>query len=750
MSDLKMKCQIKIVRYFKNNYGIILVTPLEVMAGTPVTDKRGYVTLVGEMSTPMVDDVIRINASYVENPKWGGQYKLISSFPCLSLKEDKNSKYKFLSALFTENQVKSMYEAFDDPFDLLENKDTKKLVQIRGCGAKTAIHWVNKFHSHRDLIIIFTELEEYDLTNKMVERLISRYKDPRLVVEKIKDNPYVLCTEVDGIGWAKADEIALKGGLDKYDKKRIGAFIVFYLNNRGEEGCSWITTDELLGAILEKLGEDVPDEKITEALQFMSYKLWANEEKDKIGLKKYYNIENKIATELIRLRDAESSVIIPNNWEKRIENLEKMQGWEYTEEQLMGIKSILNNNVTLIQGMAGTGKTSAVSAIISMLENQYAFVQCALSGRAAARMAEITGESGFTIHRLLGFPSGDDSHGNFLYHQDNQLPYDIYILDEISMVDGSLFYNLLRAIPSGSKLICLGDQGQLESIGSCNIAHDIIASPEINTITLTKIHRQAQKSAIVTQSIAIRKGYQIIQKDWVGEEIQGELQDLKLTCYSDINNTYYAIMRSFTTEMAKADFDIMETQVIFPRKSLCPASTFELNNSIQDLYNPSYMNKKEVIIDSPRGAYFLREGDKVINVVNNYSVIPTIYNGNIGMIKKIYTKNDVEYMDIDFVGIGKVSLEKKYWNNIELGYAITCHKFQGSQANIIIFGIDFYSYNLLTKELLYTGITRAKKFCHLIAQTGALRFATAQEGISRKQTHLIQCLHDIAHPQLIF
>lgn len=750
MSDLKMECVIKTIRYFKDNFGIILVSPTKILAGEAQVIRDGSVVLKGEMPRPIVDKAICINADYTPDPRWGDQYTLISSYPLLSLSEDKDSKYKFLSALYTEGQVESMYDAFDDPFDLLDKRDVDNLVQIKGCGVKTAIHWINKFHQNKDMIIIFTELQKYDLTNNMVTRLMERYNNPELVVEKVTENPYILCTEVKGIGWDRADQLAMKGGLKEDDPKRIGAYIVYYLGRRGEEGCSWITTDELLGAILDTLGEDIPDEKITEALRQNNYRLWVSEDKTCIGLKKYYNVENRIAKELIRLRDAQSFITIPEDWKQAISKIEMKQGWNYNGEQMEGIQRILNANVILIQGMAGTGKTSIVNAIISVLGQNYSYVQCALSGRAAARMAEVTGKEGFTIHRLLGYPKGEKEKGGFEYHDENQLPYNIYILDEISMVDGALFYNLLRAIPDGSKLICLGDHGQLESIGSCNIAHDMMMSPEIDTITLTQIHRQAQKSAIITQSVAIRRGHQIIGKDWAGEEIQGELRDLKLTCYSDINKTYYEIMASFTREMARKDFDIMETQVIFPRKSSAPASTFELNNAIQDLYNPRKPCKEERVIHSENRTYILREGDKVMNVNNNYQVNPVIYNGNIGIIQEFYYRDDEEYMRIDFVGIGIVSLPRKYWGSIELGYAITCHKFQGSQANVIIFGIDFTAYNLLTREMVYTGMTRAKERCHLIAQNSALRYATAQEGVSKKQTHLINCLNDIANPQLIF
>ena len=531
---------------------------------------------------------------------------------------------------------------------------------------------------------------------------------------------------------------------------RIGAYIVYYLNRCGEEGCSWITPDQLLGAILDNLGEEIPDENITTAIKELGNRLWWNEAKDKIGLSKYYNIEYEVANELIRIRDAESNISC-SDWRERIKHLEKVQGWEFTAEQIYGIETVLNNNITVIHGLAGSGKTSVVSGVLEAL-NHYSSVMCALSGRAASRMSEVTGKEGFTIHRLLGYPKGETEYQGFEFNQDNKLPYNIYILDEISMVDAKLFYFLLRAIPNGAKLICLGDSGQLESIGCGNIAYDMIHSSEIPTVELTKIHRQAAKSAIITDSIAIRNGIQIIKKDWTGIETRGELQDLELHCYSDKSNTFYNIMEIFSKLMAQKDFNIMDSQIIVPIKTKGDACTYNINNTVQELYNPSAKNKKEVTRFSNDKPFIIREGDKIINTSNNYRLSTPIYNGNIGIVKSIWYSEEADsrIMTIDFIGIGNVDVPEDYWLGIELGYAITVHKYQGSQSKNVIFGLDFTAYSLLTRELVYTGITRAQKKCFLICQTGALRYTTAQQSVSNKQTHLQDCLYEVAHPKLIF
>lgn len=750
---LRASISVDQTRYRKDDFAIILCSIYELKENSAEPQYSSYnqVTIKGTMPSLKEDGTLyNIVAEYVHDEKYGDQYNLVSIVPSIEFGEnDPKGKKQFLLSIFTELQVQEMYEALDDPFTALKENNAAELVKIKGCGMKNAAIWSDKFNRNLGMAKIFTELEDYELSNNMIEKLIDKYKSPELVIEKVKNNPYILATEVKGIGFKKADKIALAGGLDEYGPERIGAFIVYYLEECGENGLSWIESDHLCGAILDALGEEVPDINISLAIQSLGEKLWWSEDKERIGLRRYYDIEHKIAEELIRLRDAESHIKY-DNWKDKVSALEKRQGWEYTEEQLDGIQTGLYNNVTVITGLSGTGKTSVVKGILTSLPN-CDFVQVALSGRAASRLTEVTGKEGATIHRTLGYPLGDKQ--GFVYHDEKPLPYDLYILDEISMVDSFLLYYLLRAIPSGSKVYLLGDVGQLESIGAGNIAHDIIDSGEIATVFLTKIHRQAAKSAIVTESIKVRNSQQLVDKDWVGTETRGELQDLTIKCFSDKSNTYHEVIRTFKHYFEADNFNIMETQIIVPIKSRGDANTRKLNNAIQEIYNPDPMNHKMSYQIYKDGAtYTLREGDKVINKVNNYKTNPFIYNGNMGILERIAYDEDMddEVMVINFKAIGQVKVPKKYWKNIELAYAITVHSDQGSEHDNIIFGLDFASYSLLSKELVYTGITRARKKCELIAQTGALRMAIATEGVSKKQTHLIECIQEVAHPKLTF
>ena len=744
---VQVECTIQQIRFYKNGWGIISTSIDKVNKGDLLTDASATV-FKGEMPNVKEGESYKISGTYVDDSKWGGQYNIDMITSNITLDDkDVASQKKFLLSIFTEKQVENMYKALDDPYMVLKNEDAASLVKVHGCGLYTAPDWILRFQQNYHRARIYSELDEYNLSSSIIDKLIERYNSPDVVIEKIKTNPYVLITEVSGIGWAIADKIALAGGLGEYSPERISAYIYQYLFDVGEDGFSWVTPDELMGTIIEKFGNDIPDSAVTEAIHSMEEKLWWSDDKSKIGLKKYYNLEYKIATELLRLKNAECAFSY-DDWEDAVHRIEYLQGWEYTDEQKGTIKKALDENVILIQGSSGTGKTSVVRAILAALKN-CSFVQCALSGKAASRLMEVTEQEGYTIHRLLGYPKGMLEKQRFEYHDENQLEYDVYILDEISMVDLSLFYYLLRAIPSGAKLICLGDNGQLEAIGSGNIAYDMLVSPEIEPITLNKIHRQAENSAIVTESIKIRKGQQIVDKDWVGQEVRGNLKDFEIIAYSDKSNTYYKTLEYFSKVYEQCK-DIKAVQVIVPTKQK-GASTYMLNNAIQELYNPNSKKEEYIQIAKDKG-YFIRVGDKVVNRKNNYKTDPNIYNGNTGIVLDIYydEEYDEQVMLIDFDGIGRVKVIRDFWKGIELGYAMTVHSVQGSEFENVIFGLDFNAFTLLSKELVYTGITRAKHKCYLICETNALRYATGKSSVRVKQTHLQQCLHDIAHPKIIF
>lgn len=713
-------------------------------------------TVVGIMPYLMEDADYEISATEVENKKYGKQYQVNSINLYLPNGiESKEGQKEFLDIIFTKLQVKEMYEALDDPYMTLKDGDISSLVKVKNCGMKTAVAWIDKFKTYMPLSNAMKELSEYGLTETLLRRIVNHYKSSDIAVEIIQNKPYKLI-EVNGVGWHKCDEIAMKGGLKPDSPERIGTYILYYLQERANEGYSYIPADanteiengivsktqkpiNFIDTMIEFFGDDISDEALKGGLDYVNDQLWFSDDRKFVGLKRIYDLEMSVAENLIRIRDGENDFKY-SNWKDIIKQKEIDQGWEYNEQQLEGIKAVLENQVVVITGKAGTGKSSIVDAMIAVLQG-YSYAQTALSGRAAARMAEITHEEGYTIHRLLGFPKGDRDHGGFVFHEDNKLPRDIIILDEVSMVDGELFNRLVKAIKTGSKLIMLGDTGQLECIGCMNIAADLIASKEIVSIELSQIHRQAANSGIITESIKAREGIQLIEKDWIGTEVRGKLNDLVLDCFSDKSNTFYKVMQHASSELEDGT-DIMDLMVIAPSYKN-ESGVDNLNAALQSLYNPDSSEKKEVFVQKSSKAWILREGDKIINVQNDYyaknKFTAGIFNGNIGVVKNIDI--DANTIAVDFQDIpGIMILPKKNWKDLELGYAITCHKAQGSQCKKVIVGLDFGSFIQLSREWVYTAMTRAIDKCYMVAQNNALRYAVSKNSISVKRTHLVKLL----------
>lgn len=702
------------------------MTAEEIEEGTPITSRTGTFIVKGQMPEPKVGGVYQLLAEEVHDPKWGLQYKVINMSTHITLdNNDKDGQRRFLNTIFNDNQVESMYKALENPYQSFLKGKLEDLVQISGCGMVTAPKWLARFKKNLDMARIFVELSDYNLTNNMVKKLKDKYKSADLVIQKVKENPYTL-VEVEGIGWKTCDEIALRGGMDVFSIQRVQAYILYYLEQIAQNGYSYVPVDydtelalgiqckgrnavNLMDELINALGEDLPDEIIIESINSLSKEVWWSDNHDRIGMIKYYQLEKKIAEELIRIRNGENTFEF-SEWQNIVSNKEDKQGWKYTEQQREGIEAVLVNQVTMITGFPGTGKSTIVDAMLSVFKG-HSFAQCALSGRAASRMSEITHQEGYTIHRLLGFPKGDENHSKYLYNEEKQLLEEIIIVDELSMVDGWLFYNLIRAIPTGSKLIMLGDVGQLESIGCLNIAADLIASKEISSVELTQIHRQAADSAIITESRKIRENQQIVVKDWTGVETRGVLQDLTIDCYSDSSNTFYRLLQYFSEKLEIAK-NIMDVQVIVPIKER-DAGTWSLNEAMQELYNPLHEGDKQLTVFYDKGHVgYLRAGDKVINVKNNYktklyngewedsidikesnspfdknidydepevedeendteNVVP-VFNGSIGIIKKI--NHFTGELVIDFDGLGEVLIPKDSVKSIMLAYAITVHK----------------------------------------------------------------------------
>jgi exodeoxyribonuclease V alpha subunit len=742
MSNLEAKVKVNKIIYPRNgistgDFGIISCSVDEVIEGEPALDKWGSITVKGTMPEINLFDTYKLIGKLVKDQNYGWQYEIVYMGTQYDMTDEREQKI-FLSHILTENQLNELFNTYSNPIQYIENEDVSALCKVKGIGAAVANRIIQKYKDTVDYSSILIELDGYGLTNTMINKLVNTYQSPEVVIQKVKENPYILADEVEGIGWGKADSIALKTGIDNVSPFRIQAFLKHYLEQEAQKGNSWVYPSDLLYAVEEMLGEDIDQEHFKKILytMFENEELYWNSEKTFIALRKYYDLEKNIKNELMRLLKAENKFEY-SDYELKLSLIEEYQGWQYTDKQKEAIVTALKNNVVIITGGAGTGKSSSIKGFLDIMNN-YSFAQTALSGKAAARLTELSGVKGSTIHKLLGYSPRE----GFAYNKDFPLKYDIIILDETSMVGAELFYQLIQAIKTGAKLIMLGDIGQLEAIGLANVFNDMIDSGVIPVVILDKIHRQAQKSAIITNSMEVRNGNQIVKQGWTGIETRGELQDLIVDIYDDKILTAPAVMNWFKKEYEENP-NIMDIQIIVPLKERGDACTFELNNSIQEYYNPADKRKRETTVTKNKKTYILREGDKVINVVNNYKTTDEdgneqpIFNGYVGIIKLI----EYDYMIIDFDICGRVMIYKKFWKNIEPAYALTCHKLQGSQAKTVIIGLDYTAYTLLTKEWVYTALTRASKKCILCAESSALRFAVSNSNIQTKQTFLAKMLN---------
>ena len=742
-----------------NNFGIVSWNPIDVIEGEPHIDSWGTIVVKGnyEKKIEYTDDYIII-AKEVYSQDRGLQYDLLYFARNLDLSKVKNQK-AFLKTFLSDMQIKEMYKVLDNPLEVIKDHDIESLKKVHGVGDYIADCIIERFEENRDNCEMYIELDKYGLTPKFIQKLVKKYNNPQKVIEIVKNNPYQLSFDVEGIGFKTADDIALKGGIKRTDPDRIKGYINYILNEQAQEGNSFITSGELTSFIFEEFGgkenileiykdenDNVIGNNINEAIEGLKdngiIQIEENESKSqrRVYLTKYYRLEEEIAKHLKRIAKAENRFKY-DNWEEILKQQEIKQGWTFTEEQRAGIKLGLDKQVCFITGGAGTGKSSLVSGILESLKN-YTFAQTALAGKASARLQEVTGEEGYTIHRLLGFkpPYG------FAFNEDDPLTYDIIILDEISLVGGEIFLSLLKAIPNGTKLIILGDMGQLPSIGCMNLAFDLYNSNFITTIELTKVHRQAQKSGIITDSLKLRNQIPVLDKNFVGEVIHGELQDM----YYDISDTTEST-RSRVMKWFKEKYDseivknIMDIQILCPCKDRGDSSVFNLNLDVQSYINPPSPDKKEIVVKQSKDkSYTLREGDKVMCIKNNYKVVGEhktgVFNGWCGILTEI-TDYGFHKVYIPMIHDTMTFSTSDLINGVILGYASTIHKYQGSSARIIIGAFDNTTPPMMrTKELLYTLWTRAEKECITVAQNTALYNATKASGVINKNTFLVELL----------
>lgn len=671
-------------------------------------------TLAGKMQKLYLGADYEVTAILQYNEKFN-QYQY-SPFSIISIApKNEDDSIKFLKTLTSENLAKNIINEYPNIIqDVIDGKANElEYSKIKGLGEKS---WkriresIIENYVISDIIIL---LQPLGVTFNMIRKMISKYKNPSLLKKQLNENPYIL-TQIKGLGFTRVDQIALKLKPELVSSKfRLEAYIRYFLNELGSnQGHTYVLLNELKSNCSDNVKECMSlfDE-------LMEYNTFLIIKGNKVGLKKYKDTEDFIL-HFLENRMKYSNDKYQFNEElinEAIKEVEEEQGFSYTTEQLEEIKNILNDEVCLLTGRAGVGKTSVMRGVLKIYKKAgYSLSCCALAAKAAKRITEATGYDATTIHSMLCY-QGD---GSFMYCQDNPMPCDLLFLDEASMLNADLFKSLLSATKESTRIIICGDHKQLPPIGYANIFSDLLLYKKLLPIhELKTVMRQAAKSGIISDGNKIRDGINPIQKPEL-KIVNGELKDMFYMFRENRANLQNIAINTFLKSVEKEGVD--NVQIAVPRKKDCVNSTQEINKIILNKLIP---HGKTI----SNGVFDFKVGAKVRQTVNNSE--KRVFNGEIGYIDRIYDNKDssnkvnhycdIAYKDLATNEVKMVTYKQKELNEVDLAYAMTTHTMQGSGYNTVIGIVDNTHYTLLDNCMLYTMITRAKKRCLLLAEPKA-------------------------------
>ena len=669
-------------------------------------------TLTGKMQKLYLGSEYNVEAKLEYNKKYDSwQYNPISI--TANLPKSHAEQLMFLKTIVIEPIAENLLTLYPNLVEEVakNERDTIDYDKVKGVREYTWNRIKDKIISNYVISDIIVMLQPLGVTYTMIKKLL-KDTSPELLKKDLDENPYVL-TRINGLGFKRVDDLALKLKPElRSSMYRLVAFVNYFLKDNGEQnGHTWVTIDKLKDSI---------SDYVPECLDYFDMLLSSNTflyiEGEKVGLKSYHKVESQIFSILRDKTEFENPKFnfTDAEIETAIMEAEREQGFEYTDEQIEKIKEGLRSNVAVITAKAGAGKTTISRAFFNAYKNKEMTISAmALSAKAAQRISEATGLQATTIHRGLGAKGLTE----FTYNHDNPLPCDVVFIDEASMINARLFYDLICSIGENTRLILSGDNKQLASLGYGAVFSDIIERKDIfHILELTKVMRQAEKSGILSDANMIRDGINPVKSPEL-KIVHGELQDMY---YMFRNNREALRDIAIKTFMKSIETDgIDEVVIAVPRKQDCINSTNEINKIIQELLVGD--NK---CID--KGYIKFHLGAKVRQTVNDYE--KNIFNGEIGYITDIYKSKEgnkfEEFCDVTFkdlrTGENKViTYAKNELDQLDLSYAMTIHALQGSGYRTVIGIIDNTHYSLLDTCLLYTLITRAKKRCLLLAESDA-------------------------------
>ena len=670
-------------------------------------DETQVTTCVGTLPLLNPGDTVVLEGEETYHPKFGTQFKVYRAEKKAPSSETAIIKYLESGVVRGVGAVmaRAIVAQFGmDTLEVLENQP-ERLTEVSGIGTKKAKMIADSYREKKLLRDVLLSLEPYGVTVGQAYKMMQTYGE--LCLAKVQENPYQLIDDIDGIGFVTADRIATHvAGFESDSLARMMAGIRYALQQaKDERGDMFLPYDELIQKSAVLLG--VPTDRIDETVEWMEsgedLLHCEIDERDAVYLPYLLKIEDYIAKKLLQLRNATVEEVFDlNAWQSR-------SSLELSSEQRHAVSLALKSGVSVITGGPGTGKTTIIRCISDVLaEKGYAVELAAPTGRAAKRMTEATGSEAQTLHRLLEYVPGE----GFQRNRDNLL-CDAVIVDEMSMVDAPLFYALLQAVPKGTRLVLVGDSDQLPPVGCGNVFFDTIASETIPCCFLTEIFRQAQRSLIVRNAHRINHGVMPIlnepDSDFVFEEIPN---------HDCIRARLCELIQHSSSALGTSD-PFMEVQVLVPMKTTAIGVT-ELNHLLQSVLNPPSAMKVEHTV----GAVCYREGDKIMQIRNNYKIEwrkhanfgsyeegVGVFNGDLGTILKLDPREKTAVIGFDDGRVAEYAYAQ--FEELDLAYCMTIHKSQGSEFSAVILPLAGGPMPLLTRNLLYTAVTRAKKkvFC---------------------------------------
>lgn len=693
-------------------------------------NEEDTITIVGYMPFLVEGDYIKVIGNFVTHKEYGKQFKVETFEKVMPKTLDSLERYLSNGTIkgIGPATAKKIVATFGEDTINVFKFEPEKLTQIKGITKEKAIEMAQCFVENWELWQIVGFLDNFGISPANAKTIYKKL-GPQ-TIDEIESNPYILIDLVKGVDFAKLDKYALENGFEVNNYKRIKCGIKYSLVKITYNGHCCTLEANLIKYVKELL--KVEDDDIEHCLIDLNVKeeivIEKREDENWVYSKEIYDAEANIASKLILLDSAQNIKRIAG-FDSELEKIEKAGNINLSAKQKEAIQSINSNNVVIITGGPGTGKTTIIKNVIDIYKSHgKKVILCAPTGRAAKRMTEMTGEEAKTLHRLLEIGKIEkDNEFTIMNYEVAPIDADVIIVDEASMVDIYLMNYLLNGIYQGTKLILVGDTDQLPSVGPGSVLKDIINSERIKTIFLDEIFRQAAQSKIIVNSHRVNDGEYFLDK----EEQEGLKDD-----FFYIKEKSQDIMLDQIISLCKGrlknfgDYDFFENiQILSPTKKGL-LGTKELNKRLQEELNPSSDKKNEKKV----GEVIFREGDRVMQVKNNYDIYwekgntisltyesgTGIFNGELGKIVKIdFLNKQIKILFDD---------EKEAWyafsdmDQIEHAYAITVHKAQGSEFDVVIMVVTQSSAMLLTRNLLYTGLTRAKKLLILIGNDNVVKF----------------------------